>query len=463
MKAHQQIWRSRRRGGFSILEVLLAMVLSTALLAGLFSALSLFMRSFDSGRTNVEQAQLARAMLRQISGDLRAAVIDSSNTGSSTGPANPLALPSDFQSPVDEAPASPDTLSPERIQVLSPVITESVPREAATRLVGTSDRLDLCVRSTGAAAALAALIATSEPTTDTYPDGTTATGPSNPGRVLQVSYFCQDPTDPDRLPLDPTGQVARAESARTDEELPGVGLVRREAPWSESAREDSFADAHALAPVDSMTTSTGEDSPALPENMASVPTSPRERQVPTSLDLAPIVETRTPEIVAVAFRYFDGSAWYSSWDSASDGGLPVAVDVSFWFAEPADEVRRPRVAAERGDPADATTADATGPSESPRSARSLASDGSSVLAEAAYGESEESLPDYRLIVHLALARPRNEESPLPLSSPEELQTPSSDEPATYTPPPPPMPTTAAPTRRSSRPSFLRPPTSGGRP
>jgi len=458
MNAHRQSWRAHGLGGFSILEVLLAMALSTALLAGLFSALSLFMRSFDSGRTNVEQAQLARAMLRQISGDLRSAVVDTSTKGPSTGGANPLALPGDFISPADDAPTLPDTLSPERMQVLLPGVDTSVSQGPTTRLVGTSDRLDMCVRSTGPAAALAALIATTEPTTDAYSDGTAATSASAPGSVRQVSYFCQDSSDPDRMLVDPTKQQTRATSTVTEEESPAIGLVRRETPWSAVAGDDSFGSPPAEAPLDTATTATSESSSASATSTPSAATRPSERHVPTSLDTLHVVETLTPEIVEVAFRYFDGSAWYSSWDSASDGGLPVAVDVAFWFAEPADEVRRPRAAAERGDRTDAATADATRPRE-----RSRASSGSSESGEAAYGVSEESLPDYRLIVHLALARPRNEESPLPLSSPEELSAPSESESETYAPAPAPMPTTSAPARRPTRPSFFRPPATGGRP
>jgi prepilin-type N-terminal cleavage/methylation domain-containing protein len=41
-------------------------------------------------------------------------------------------------------------------------------------------------------------------------------------------------------------------------------------------------------------------------------------------------------------RYFDGRRWRSTFDSGSNGGLPVAIEVSLWFGEaggaPADEI-----------------------------------------------------------------------------------------------------------------------------
>src|SRR4051812_34991906 len=64
------------RRGFSLLEVMLAMLLSAALLAVLWTALSLHLRAFDSGRFEIERSQLARAVLRKIETDLRRTVTE---------------------------------------------------------------------------------------------------------------------------------------------------------------------------------------------------------------------------------------------------------------------------------------------------------------------------------------------------------------------------------------------------
>jgi hypothetical protein len=38
-----------------------------------------------------------------------------------------------------------------------------------------------------------------------------------------------------------------------------------------------------------------------------------------------------PEVVGCRFRYFDGLAWVSAWDSQQQHGLPRAVEVEFWL------------------------------------------------------------------------------------------------------------------------------------
>lgn len=45
-------------------------------------------------------------------------------------------------------------------------------------------------------------------------------------------------------------------------------------------------------------------------------------------------EVLASEIVSLAFRYFDGAAWYSEWDSVVAGYLPRAIEVSIGFPPP---------------------------------------------------------------------------------------------------------------------------------
>jgi hypothetical protein len=41
-----------------------------------------------------------------------------------------------------------------------------------------------------------------------------------------------------------------------------------------------------------------------------------------------------PEIIAIQFRYFDGTMWQTMWDSQSAGSLPRAIEVQIGFAPP---------------------------------------------------------------------------------------------------------------------------------
>ena len=63
-----------RRRGFTLLEVLLALMLTSLVLVALSMAVDFHLRVADRGRIHVEEAQLARALLHQIAGDLRGAV-----------------------------------------------------------------------------------------------------------------------------------------------------------------------------------------------------------------------------------------------------------------------------------------------------------------------------------------------------------------------------------------------------
>ena len=63
-----------RRRGFTLLEVLLALALTSLVLTMVGMAVNLHMRVIDVGRTDVEQAQLARALFGKIADDLRRAI-----------------------------------------------------------------------------------------------------------------------------------------------------------------------------------------------------------------------------------------------------------------------------------------------------------------------------------------------------------------------------------------------------
>jgi type II secretory pathway pseudopilin PulG len=63
------------RMGFTLFELILAIALSATLLAILGTAINLYLLRVDSSRTQVEEAQLARALLTMISDDIRAAAI----------------------------------------------------------------------------------------------------------------------------------------------------------------------------------------------------------------------------------------------------------------------------------------------------------------------------------------------------------------------------------------------------
>ena len=81
------------RGGFSLLEVMLSLTLSIVLLSAIFSAMNQSWRLTASGREEMARSQLARALLRKISLDVRAVMFvppppsdgETDSTASTTG------------------------------------------------------------------------------------------------------------------------------------------------------------------------------------------------------------------------------------------------------------------------------------------------------------------------------------------------------------------------------------------
>ena len=75
-RTREHALRSAR--GFTLLEVLIAVVLSLVLMAGLWALFDTYTALFSRGQTKVENAQLIRALFEQIARDLQCAIPDSS-------------------------------------------------------------------------------------------------------------------------------------------------------------------------------------------------------------------------------------------------------------------------------------------------------------------------------------------------------------------------------------------------
>ena len=64
----------RNRRGVTLLELLLALALSVIVLSAIGMAIEMHLKMLGTRRTQVEEAQLARSVLRRIADDLRSAV-----------------------------------------------------------------------------------------------------------------------------------------------------------------------------------------------------------------------------------------------------------------------------------------------------------------------------------------------------------------------------------------------------
>jgi prepilin-type N-terminal cleavage/methylation domain-containing protein len=272
--------------GFTLLEMLLAAVISATLMLTLWSLFGSYMRLFETGQAKAEQSQLIRALGEQLADDLLAAVPP-------PAPAGPI-VSARFQS---SGPSANQSLAVASVS-FEPPVQSSSPGSAngvlvTAGLIGTSRALKLdLVQIT-----------------------------SNPERLprrpqLESSGRRQQPlVAPELRSVLYTFEEPR--EARPGDRRPPPGLVRREIDWQtlwEKTSGDRRTDVQSTG--DQTQRAIAQAIAAFGLN-ASLP--PEERADETT--------TWVPEILAVEFHYFDGSQWVDEWDSRARRSLPAAVEV----------------------------------------------------------------------------------------------------------------------------------------
>ncbi len=256
------------RPGFTLLEVILATALAAFLVVAVGGAIQFYLRHVSNSQTEVEQVQLARAIMRLIESDLRSAVwknqidfesVEALASESAAGQLGDLAM---------EAGIDP-SLAGSALDSSTTNIASSTMLPAAIGLYGNATELQLDISRV--------------PRVDEYDPQ--YTGFRNrelgdlPSDIKTVAYFLLVPG----MRMTGHGQIGSGEQNQ-----PQFGLVRREL--------DRAVTQYAL-------------------NEGNI----------EGLDAS--AEVLAPEVSMLIFRYFDGYEWYEEWDSEVLGGLPLAVDV----------------------------------------------------------------------------------------------------------------------------------------
>lgn len=264
---------ARRRRGVSLLELIVASAIAVVLMAAVSAAIHMYSRSVDVGRTNIEEAQLGRAVMKLMEDDLRNCIwkndIDFSAVealaadqtagaaGALTGGTTSSSLGSglDLESGADELSNTTDLASS-----TSPAMQIGLYGNA-TELQFDMSRL---------------------PRVDEYdPEYVgfrSLALADRPSDVKTVTYYLLVPgTAYQGVVGDPTDRTAEQ-----------TGLVRRVLDRS----------------VTQWALENGD-----------------------TKQLDATAEIVAPEVCYLNFRYFDGYEWYEEWDSSAMNGLPLAVDI----------------------------------------------------------------------------------------------------------------------------------------
>jgi type II secretory pathway pseudopilin PulG len=267
----------------TLLELLLALALMAIVVALLGSAIHLHLRVLDVRRTDIEQAQLARAVLRMMADDLRATIQSD---------------PVDFSSVADLAPTmdleSPDLgdldglLEDANLDEVDTSATEgisnSVEPPSKPGLYGNCCELRIDVSRL--------------PRPDEYaltPPATAGAPLDIPSEIKSVAYYLTDNLTSRNTNSPGSDTAINGGLVPNSPEGESRGLVRRimSRAATEWASENGNLD-------------------TLRQNARVV----------------------AREIIGLEFRYFDGTEWLTEWDTEAEGGLPVAVEIAIRVESP---------------------------------------------------------------------------------------------------------------------------------
>ncbi|MBN2022502.1 MAG: prepilin-type N-terminal cleavage/methylation domain-containing protein [Pirellulales bacterium] len=264
------------RPGFTLVEVLIAAVLTSTLMVMLWGLMSTYADLFEMGKARTEQSQFARSLLGQMAADLAGAI--------------------------QEPPA------PARLAGASDAAGATVAFEmdAAVRrfgLFGTSRELRLDVMAITPEQTLAL------PARDGVLGESTSDRPGSEVPELRTIHYTF--VSPEEIGEEPSPAAPAAESE--DDPLPHrAGLFRREWDFQTSSQPRESDRARGTVPI------------FAPAKMGLSPSSAGRDVVGPEDD--PSLQW-LPEVVGLEFRYFDGQGWTSEWDSIARRSLPVAIEV----------------------------------------------------------------------------------------------------------------------------------------
>jgi len=378
------------RGGFTLIEVLLTTVLAAVLLVALWSLLSMYSRTFESGQFRTEQAQLARTLLEQVEVDLQAIVQSppkmpalpvlepppppaaaeqgngsgSSSAGSSpssgssggssaggfdTTPAAGAAVPVNSNvTPLTPttaavAPLTPQTpgssvSSPQPIQPIQP-LKAAVPQNPTPNMPTASPAAP--ASSSGGSQSGSAVATTS----------LRAAGLFGTSTYLQIDVVQPALVDPV-----PAGDMVSEFGHRVRDAAPEAEMSASGFAIAPSKAEDLKSVVYSFEELGETTSTSGEPTYCLfrreldweqahpaagrggGSSAGSAMESPGEAFAGTASGSDPLTAAFdpaadesivvVPEVLHFAIRYFDGAAWSEEWDSHARGGLPRAVEVT---------------------------------------------------------------------------------------------------------------------------------------
>lgn len=287
------------RRGFTLLEIVLALGLSSLLLAALYTALQMHWSSSALGHVEMERSQVARMLFLRIETDLRSVVFrDSALTSSTEGGSSSSSTSTSGGSTSSSGSSTSGNSS-------STGSTSS----GSSGSAGSS--------STGASTGSTSSSSTTT-TTENY--STQKTGLFGDAQTLVV--HCSLPSQATNLSAASASNTNGAVTGYVRSDMQSVAYFLA-GSGSTLAQQLSGSATSALGQSSGLARLQGD-------RMAM-------QAADESGDLSPMasgVKLIAPEVASISFEYFDGVSWTTTWDSATSNSIPNAVRITIEFQPP---------------------------------------------------------------------------------------------------------------------------------
>ena len=288
--------RVGRGHAFTLLEMVLALGLSSLLLVALYTALQMHWSSSALGQVEMERSQVARALFRRIETDLRSVVFRDSPLQSSTD---------------DDSSSSSITGS-----------TGSTTDSSGSSTSGSSTSGSTTSGTTGSSdSSTTGSSSSSTTTTDTYSTQKTGVFGDSQSLVVHLS-----------LPSRASALSAAAQSTSNDSASGASAYFGSDmqSVMYFLAGSSSFA----AQQLSKSLVSATDQATGLARLQGDRMAMQAADEAGDMSSMASGTQLLAPEVASIQFEYFDGVSWGTSWDSATSNSLPNAIRITIDFHPP---------------------------------------------------------------------------------------------------------------------------------
>ena len=317
--------RLASRRGFTLIELLIVAVLISVLMLGVWTMFRTWSRLYTQGQTRATRLQLIRSLSDQFTDDLRAAH------------QSPRVRPR--QEPVSGGGAPPPPPSQDNAGNRSPLfmggsdwlLVEVIQPANPWQMLPESDSTSLDSTQYGTSDDQSAPLVAPELQMVLYSFVPPQSDPLDSLSVNVAELSAED--DVETIvggEEEDQSQVAGLQRLTIAPEYLGaweaVSGQRAEAAAMKGPRD-------AILWIREQVSGLGEETDPLASSSSSMVGLESQSSNDTDLLASVLERDDVPEIAWLEFRYFDGSSWRSSWESESNGRLPVAVEMRFELVE----------------------------------------------------------------------------------------------------------------------------------